>query len=817
MSLPMTNLIKKKGGPVFVAILLFGISAAFILQSSQFTDPNRTAQKEDASGWPTKRQLRRKLYEIRKELLVYGTGNEQAAAYQRFAENLASRVRGIDMIVKADSAVTEEELRSLPVWLVGTPSANSILKKIQGGLPVRPGDNGFVVAHYTFSDQSDIYTLGFYPNPLNRSLPIMVTSGNSDASILSHLQDRNHWGLFPGDLQVMRDGLGVAYGFFRQSESGPWVLNAENFRNYRECNNSALETPHYIFIYHGEAAPVEEIRKFARQQEKRFQKLAQALSFVDFASKPFRKIEYHLYPSLEDKGLMTRNTDLSHFDLEKWQVHAVFNDDLRGDDFFADAKLLFFKYVGKSKSSALNDGVGMYFSSHWGKRGYQFWTRLFYQTGNTGSLEDLLDSNIYRRESYLIMQPLAGSLVDFLVSQYGWRKFLSLYKTWPGSGFPQSPLPGFSPGNLQEGWLQHLASLDAGRETVVRADPAIEFQKGFCFAHEGYQIYNGYLSQQALQSLQKLRALGTSWISVTPFGYLGDAGKPGYFRYSFGPGSENDESLIRAVLSAKKLGMGVMLKPHVLLHGPHWGWPGDIEMRSEKDWAAFFNYYYKWMRHYAVLAEMYDMDILCIGVELMQTTKGHAKEWREMIKRIRQIYHGALVYGANWWKEFDQITFWNDLDYIGLNCYYPLSKKEKVTLADLKKGVSEFAPKIARVADKYKKPVLFTEVGFTSSAKGWQNPHERERRAAVDLEDQALAYQAVFETFWNKPWFYGFYWWKWPTFLGYGGERHNGFTPNGKPAEKVVQAWYGRKGPRRRPFVLQNAHGPSGAADNTEN
>jgi arabinogalactan endo-1,4-beta-galactosidase len=349
---------------------------------------------------------------------------------------------------------------------------------------------------------------------------------------------------------------------------------------------------------------------------------------------------------------------------------------------------------------------------------------------------------------------------------------------------------------LEDGWQTYLDELEVESLNIVRTDDYVKparFQKGFCYAHEGYQIYNGYLSRKSFESLEKLRSLGVEWISLSPFGYLKDRNKPSYLIYSFGAGSENDESIIAAFHAAKKLGMGVMLKPHVLMHSGNWGWPGEIKMTSEKDWQKFFKYYYRWIRHYALLAEMYNVDILCIGVELVHATQGHEAEWRKLISQIKQIYHGPLVYAANWGQEFENLSFWDDLDYIGLNCYYPLSTKNSATLEDLKIGAEKILPKIEKVAKKYHKPVLLTEIGFTSTAHPWKNPHKRNRGASVVLEDQALAYRAMFEAFWDKPWFYGFYWWKWPTYLEYGGKNHNGFTPNGKPAEEVVKEWYLKK------------------------
>ncbi|MFQ5772269.1 MAG: hypothetical protein ACE5HX_17165, partial [bacterium] len=609
--------------------------------------------------WPTKRELRRKLWEIRKELLVYGTNNPVTVnSYKRFAENYTQQMRWLDIIVKPDSLVTSADLDTVPLWLIGTPTSNSLLAKMQPFLPVKMEKNKFSIAEVTYTDSKDIFTLSTYPNPFNRALPISIISGNSDESVVAYLLNIYRWSARAGDFRVFRDGKGVAFGFFAQEKNGPWKVDTDNFRNYLNLSQVVLETAHFVFTYHGQDIPEKRIQKFAQEQERRLSALLNRLhkSKVDLSS--FPKIDYHFYESLEDKGLITGNTDLSHFNLENWQVHTIFNDDLNGGDFYSDAKLIFYKYVGKSESQALRDGVAMYFSEGWGKRGYQYWAKLLHNSSNVNALEDLLNSNMYNKESYLFMRPLAGSFVAFLIAEYGWSKFLALYKRWPSAGLPPQKLPGFTIQELEQRWSAYLERLNVDIKAPVNADNAFQpkFQKGFCYAHEGYQIYNGYLSRKSFESLQKLRSLGTDWISLSTFGYLNNRNQPGYLRYSFGAGSENDESLIQAFLYAKSLGMGVMLKPHILMRSMNWGWPGEVAMQNEEAWQLFFKYYYSWIRHYALLAEMYHMDLLCIGVELMQTTRDHQAEWREIIAKIRQIYHGPLVYAANWYREFEQIT-----------------------------------------------------------------------------------------------------------------------------------------------------------------
>ena len=37
------------------------------------------------------------------------------------------------------------------------------------------------------------------------------------------------------------------------------------------------------------------------------------------------------------------------------------------------------------------------------------------------------------------------------------------------------------------------------------------------------------------------------------------------------------------------------------------------------------------------------------------------KDWRRIIGEVRKVYDGKLTYSANWYREFEQITFWMSL------------------------------------------------------------------------------------------------------------------------------------------------------------
>ncbi|MDZ7344702.1 MAG: hypothetical protein ONA90_09360, partial [candidate division KSB1 bacterium] len=97
--------------------------------------------------------------------------------------------------------------------------------------------------------------------------------------------------------------------------------------------------------------------------------------------------------------------------------------------------------------------------------------------------------------------------------------------------------------------------------------------------------------------------------------------------------------------------------------------------------------------------------------------------WRDIFTKIRKIYGGRLTYAANWGHEFENVSFWEALDAIGLNCYYPLSNNPGANDGELLKGAQAVARKIGEIAAKHNKPVIITEIGFASRPANWLEPH----------------------------------------------------------------------------------------------
>lgn len=290
------------------------------------------------------------------------------------------------------------------------------------------------------------------------------------------------------------------------------------------------------------------------------------------------------------------------------------------------------------------------------------------------------------------------------------------------------------------------------------------------------------------KEIDALLNCNVNWISQTPFGWQRDASSS-FIGTNFSSDriwwGESDRGISLTTEIANKLGVKTLLKPHLWVRN---GWPGDIEMKSDTAWQSWFSNYEAFILHYAQLAEKNKIEVLCIGTELQKTTT-HEKEWRLVISKIRSIYSGKLIYAANFHEEFEHIKFWDALDFIGIQAYFSLSDKRDASLEELTKNWNAPLLAIERVHKKYNKPVVFTEIGYRSDVQAaiepWVWPRDM-KEVPVSEETQALCYQAFFKAAWNKNWLVGVYFWKWYPH-GTRRSEETDFTPQGKPAEKVMK------------------------------
>jgi hypothetical protein len=297
-------------------------------------------------------------------------------------------------------------------------------------------------------------------------------------------------------------------------------------------------------------------------------------------------------------------------------------------------------------------------------------------------------------------------------------------------------------------------------------------------------------------SLEYLRTLGVEWFSVTPYAYgqrQKDQAPAGGFQWSNHRG-ESIEAARELARLGKELGFKVMFKPHVWFsRGGEWH--GDIAMQNAADWQAWFSAYGEFLAPFVTIAQEEQIEAFCIGTELPGTTGARPDLWRALIAKVRANYRGSITYAAHWDGEFERVAFWDQLDWIGVQSYFPLTDKSHPTVTELRAGWAPWLARIEAVARKAKKPVLFPELGYRPVVGTAIKPWEYRDRGEPDPEAQANAYEAFFQALGNKEWFLGCHVWKW--FAGYTGpgsrpRRRQDFSPQGLEGEQVLGRWFRR-------------------------
>jgi hypothetical protein len=290
-----------------------------------------------------------------------------------------------------------------------------------------------------------------------------------------------------------------------------------------------------------------------------------------------------------------------------------------------------------------------------------------------------------------------------------------------------------------------------------------------------------------------------AWIAQTPFGWQRDERSPDLRLVTSGRvyWGETDEGLEVTARLARQHGIATLLKPHVWLTRPSEGvWRGDIGMDSDAEWALWFASYRRFALHYAELAERLEMPAFCIGTELHRTVRERPDDWRRLIAEIRGVYSGQLAYAANWNREVEEVPFWDALDLIGVQGYFPLATAAVPTVEELEAAWRPHVAKLEALAARHGRPVLFTEIGYVSrpgaTAEPWLWPDRQgEKSEPAGLATQAQAYEAFFRVLWDRPWVAGAYFWKWYPNPAASGPAGADYTPQGKPAEEVLARWYG--------------------------
>lgn len=245
-----------------------------------------------------------------------------------------------------------------------------------------------------------------------------------------------------------------------------------------------------------------------------------------------------------------------------------------------------------------------------------------------------------------------------------------------------------------------------------------------------------------------------------------------------------DAGLLRAMARSSSLGLRPVLKLHVDVNDG--SWRGTIRPTSPTLWFASYR---TMVERYASLAQRAGAQMLIVGTEL-SSMAGYQKDWRTVIASARSRFSGQLTFAANWIEGARGVAFWDALDYVAIDAYMPLASNDNPnpSIDQLVASWRDrgYVAEITRLQAQWRKPVLFTEVGYQSRRGTAVTPSDA-RNGTIDQEPQRRAFEALYRVWAPIPWFQGIYLWDW-TATGYDA-RDGNFNPRGKAAEATITAW----------------------------
>lgn len=481
-------------------------------------------------------------------------------------------------------------------------------------------------------------------------------------------------------------------------------------------------------------------------------------------------LDVYLYNNWEEKGNDVQAINFANADDTKNAIYCIVNAHFDGLREGVEYELLLRSRLGNPFRPEWGRIAATAFSGVWNQKTLEEWARFLLARDLPPEIPQVLTGK--GACSDFLVYPWSALFARFTKDTFGWNAFQQLY------------LNGNLPQQYEAEWERYLKSLGVASVPAYTFHP--EFQKGMTFAY--WNSYDaGYPTHKSRQSLELLRKMGANWIAAVPYGFMESEDSPLVHFAGNHIGGESDESMAAVSMDAHELKMKILLKPQIWIH--HGSWTGRIDFPDDSSWRAWMQSYENWIVHYAILAELIQADQFCIGTELVQATLEQPDRWRALIARVRRIYHGPLVYAANWGKEFEGLNFWDALDYIGLDNYYPVRTDRKDGLPEMMAAFQQQKEKIHSVARQYGKPVLFTEIGYHSTDGAGMGSQE-DQFSGYNEQLQAECYRLALETYWSEPWFSGMYWWKWFSNPEDSGRQADEDSPHGKSAEKVLQIWY---------------------------
>ena len=281
-----------------------------------------------------------------------------------------------------------------------------------------------------------------------------------------------------------------------------------------------------------------------------------------------------------------------------------------------------------------------------------------------------------------------------------------------------------------------------GAGGVHNGDPHSEV-RGMTISCHGSGMAWG--SDAMVATMAELKGMGVNWVAIHPYGGIRQDGTvSGGERGRRSRMYDEARWLTRPIEEAHRLGLKIMIKPHIAYWGSGFSWRGEIDFDSAEEWSRFFETYEAWITRVAELAK--DADAFVVGTELDRTVR-HEKEWRRIIEKVRAITEAPLTYAANW-DSFERVKFWDALDAVGIQGYFPLVQHELVPPEkELDRAWGRLIGRLEKYGKQQNRPIILCELGYnrsaTAAARPWEHQTGGEQAELVQRRCMAAALLAI--------------------------------------------------------------------------
>ncbi|MEM7162740.1 MAG: hypothetical protein AAF487_09920 [Bacteroidota bacterium] len=291
-----------------------------------------------------------------------------------------------------------------------------------------------------------------------------------------------------------------------------------------------------------------------------------------------------------------------------------------------------------------------------------------------------------------------------------------------------------------------------------------------------------------IEEFELMNEINANWVCLMPYAYSKGNAPEIYFD-NFQWWGERYDGTKACIKMAKESKLRIMLKPHLWIS--HGKFTGDQTFDNEESWKIWERDYMKYILTYAKLAEEEKVELFCIGTELKTWFIERPEFWQNMIREVKKVYSGKLTYAGNW-DGYKLFPFWDQMDFIGVDAYFPLNSSESPSISELNENWNKWKEEMRLLSVHYKKDIILTEFGYRNITKTTSKPWESYTEAEENQQAQANAYSALFQSLWNEEWLAGGFMWKWVCQAHLSKKKNTSYSPQGKRALEVIKAQYSK-------------------------